>query len=64
MYLDILQSEQIFLTIVQSGDKVNFLVLGVFTQTSMLKTKYTFLSFKKKKNYFEKCVRIALTQVL
>jgi len=33
MYLDILQSEQIFLGVVQSGDDVNFLVLRIFTQT-------------------------------
>lgn len=51
MYLDVLQSEQIFLTIVQSGDKVNFLVLRVFTQTLMLKTEYKFVSFKKNKKF-------------
>ncbi len=46
IYLDILQSKQIFLSIVQSGDKVNFLVLRIFTKihkallTFMFKYRY------------------------
>lgn len=43
IYLDVLQSKQIFLSIIQSGDKVNVLVLRIFTKIHKEIIKITFM---------------------